>query len=442
MNGGTAKFIVEPGNALNGTVTVPGDKSISHRSLMLGAVAEGQTHVKGFLPGEDCLATLAAMRAMGVSVERISETEVIINGVGMRGLKAPADVIDLGNSGTAMRLMMGLMAGQAFDVEMTGDSSLRSRPMERVAKPLREMGAAVTTTDGKPPVNVEGGAQLCGMEYAMPMASAQVKSAVLLAGLYAEGETAVIEPAVTRDHTERMLQGFGVAVKVDGARSSLQGGATLKGMAIDVPADISSATFPLAAGCVSASGAVSVVHAGINPTRTGIIDILRLMGCDLTVSDESEVGGEPVATLTAAASKLKGCDIPPELVPLAIDEFPMVFALAALAEGETRITGAEELRAKESDRISAMVDGLKNLGVQVEEFEDGAVIHGGEVAGGTVDSLGDHRIAMAFAVLASNATGPVEILDVDNVATSFPGFVDCMTSLGLKIRLDNAEKGS
>jgi len=435
MSVSSQKFIVSPGASLTGTVTVAGDKSVSHRAIMFGAIAEGTTRVKGFLPGEDCLATLKAMQSMGVQIDRVAETEVVIHGVGMHGLKAPSGQIDLGNSGTAMRLMMGLLAGQSFDVEMTGDESLRSRPMERVAVPLRQMGAEISTTDGKPPVKLSGEASLKGIEYPTPMASAQVKSAVLLAGLYAEGSTTVVEPAVTRDHTERMLQAFGVNVEVNGLVSTVNGGVTLTAVDVDVPADISSATFPLGAGCVSTGGPVTVSDVGINPSRTGILDILRLMGVNIGQSAERQVGGEPVATLTIADAQLKGIKIPAELVPLAIDEFPMVFALAAVAEGETIITGAEELRAKESDRISAMVNGLQALGVEVEEFSDGARIVGGEVSGGTVDSLGDHRIAMAFAVLASRAQGPVEILNTANVATSFPGFVECMRSLGLTIEV-------
>jgi len=430
---GSKSFVINPGADLAGTVAVPGDKSISHRSLMLGAIANGRTRVSGFLPGEDCLATLAAMRAMGVSVERVSETEVIIDGVGLHGLKQPDGVIDLGNSGTAMRLMMGLLAGQGFQVTLTGDESLSVRPMERVAKPLRQMSAGIDTTEGKPPVVINAVETLSGIHYEMPMASAQVKSAVLLAGLYADGETSVREPAVTRDHTERMLQGFGVPVEVNGPVASLRGGCELQGMDVQVPADISSATFPLGAGCISRGKGVTVTHVGVNPTRTGILDILKLLGASIEQSEAASVGGEPVATLTAAGSSLKGCEIPPYLVPLAIDEFPMVFALAALAEGETLITGAEELRAKESDRISAMVSGLQTLGVSIEELPDGAKITGGPVQGGVVDSLGDHRIAMAFAVLASHAANPVTILNVDNVATSFPGFVECMQSIGLDI---------
>ncbi len=427
------KFIVSPGNKLAGEVSVAGDKSISHRAIMFGAIAEGVTRVKGFLPGEDCLATLQAMQQMGVTIERPAKTEVVIHGVGMRGLSAPDGAVDLGNSGTAMRLMMGLLAAQNFPVEMTGDESLSARPMERVAKPLREMGVVIETTEGKPPVKLLGSDGLKGFEYVSPVASAQVKSAILLAGLYASGETSVLEPAITRDHTERMLAAFGVDVAVDGLRATVKGGAVLKAADVDVPADISSATFPLAAGCLSATGPVVIPQVGINPSRTGVLEIFDLMGADIRLSDEKYVGGEPVATLTVNPAKLKGLAIPPRLVPLAIDEFPMVFALAAVAEGETLITGAEELRAKESDRIAAMVNGLQALGVTVEEYPDGAKITGGRVAGGVVDSLGDHRIAMAFAVLASVADGPVEILNTANVATSFPGFIDCMQTLGLSI---------
>jgi len=441
MSSSSQRFVVTPGNSLAGKVRVAGDKSISHRAILFGAIAEGTTRVSGFLPGEDCLATLQAMQAMGVKIERPAETEVVIHGVGMWGLQAPQGSLDLGNSGTAMRLMMGLLAGQRFPATMTGDESLSVRPMERVAKPLRSMGANITTTDGTPPVMLAGNAQLHGIDFVSPVASAQVKSAVLLAGLYAEGTTSVLEPAITRDHTERMLAAFGVSVNVAGLRSEVAGGSVLLAADVAVPADISSATFPLAAGCLSATGPVTVRDVGVNPSRTGILDILRLMGADISLSDERHVGGEPVATLTVHPAKLKGVKIPPGLVPLAIDEFPMVFALAALAEGETVISGAEELRTKESDRISAMVNGLRNLGIEVEEFADGARIVGGTVTGGCVDSLGDHRIAMAFAVLAATAESSVEILNTANVVTSFPGFIACMTALGLNISAQSVAGG-
>ncbi|MDG2155744.1 MAG: 3-phosphoshikimate 1-carboxyvinyltransferase [Gammaproteobacteria bacterium] len=435
MSQNAQAFVVSPGNSLSGEVTVAGDKSISHRAIMFGAIALGVTRVRGFLPGEDCLATLSAMQSMGVRIERPADTEVVIHGVGMHGLQAPASAIDLGNSGTAMRLMMGLLAPQSFPVELVGDASLCSRPMERVAKPLRSMGASIETTGGKPPLRLAGKAGLTGIEYVSPIASAQVKSAILLAGLYAEGETAVVEPAITRDHTERMLAAFGVNIDVSGLRSAVQGGAELRAVDVDVPADISSATFPLAAACISATGPVVIHDVGINPSRTGILDILSLMGADIRLSGHRQIGGEPVARLTVVPAALKGVEIPRHLVPLAIDEFPVVFALAAVAQGSTVISGAEELRAKESDRIAAMVNGLRELGVAVEEFPDGARITGGAVQAGVVDSLGDHRIAMAFAVLAAVAEGPVKILNTANVATSFPGFIACMNSLGLCIEV-------
>ncbi|MDG1462745.1 MAG: bifunctional prephenate dehydrogenase/3-phosphoshikimate 1-carboxyvinyltransferase, partial [Gammaproteobacteria bacterium] len=317
MSISSQKFIVAPGNNLAGEVSVAGDKSISHRAIMFGAIAEGVTHVKGFLPGEDCLATLKAMQQMGVTIDRPAETEVVIHGVGMHGLCAPTAAIDLGNSGTAMRLMMGLLAAQSFPVEMIGDESLSARPMERVAKPLREMGATIETTDGKPPVKLLGRDTLSGFEYLSPVASAQVKSAVLLAGLYASGETAVLEPAITRDHTERMLAAFGIDVAVDGLRTTVKGGGVLKATDIDVPADISSATFPLAAGCLSTSGPVVIPQVGINPSRTGVLKIFQLMGADIRLSDQQQVGGEPTATLTVNPAVLKGLVIPSELVPLA-----------------------------------------------------------------------------------------------------------------------------
>jgi prephenate dehydrogenase/3-phosphoshikimate 1-carboxyvinyltransferase len=331
-----------------------------------------------------------------------------------------------------LRLLAGVLAGQDFDSELTGDESLRKRPMERIAKPLRRMGVDITTDEGKPPVSIRGGTPK-PIIYNSPVASAQVKSAVLLAGLYAEGITRVQEPAVTRDHTERMLQAFGVDVRSGELAAELHGPAKLTGCEINVPGDLSSAAFALAAGCVSLSGSITVEHVGINPTRTGILDILKLMGADLALENPAMEGAEPVAMITVKPSELRGVDIPPELVPLAIDELPLVFALAACAEGVTTITGAKELRHKESDRISRMVENLRAVGVEVEEFPDGARITGGEVHGGTVDSAGDHRIAMAFCVLAMCASSPIKILDTANVATSFPDFVPLMQSVGMQV---------
>jgi 3-phosphoshikimate 1-carboxyvinyltransferase len=424
-------IVASPGRELQGQIRVPGDKSISHRALMLGAIAEGQTRISGFLAGEDCLATLAALRALGVDIDDSNTAEIIVNGVGLHGLKASADALYMGNSGTGMRLMAGLLAGQDFASDITGDESLSKRPMERIARPLREMGAVITTHDGCPPMHISGGA-LQPLAYISPVASAQVKSAILLAGLYAAGTTSVTEPGITRDHTERMLQTFGVSVRSENLRATLTGPAELKACNVAVPGDLSSAAFALVAGCLSSDG-VSIEGVGINPTRTGVIDILRLMGAKIELSDQAMMGAEPTATLTAKASMLRGAVIPPELVPLAIDELPLVFALAACAEGTTVITGAEELRHKESDRIAVMATGLRQLGVDVEETPDGAVISGGSVRGGTIDSHGDHRIAMAFCVLAMCAEGPVNILDTANVATSFPDFVPLMQSIGMGV---------
>ncbi|HEX9802867.1 MAG TPA: 3-phosphoshikimate 1-carboxyvinyltransferase [Gammaproteobacteria bacterium] len=427
-------FTVQPGGSLNGALRVPGDKSISHRSIMLGSLAEGVTEVSGFLEGEDSLATLQAFRDMGVRIEGPDQGRVTIHGVGLHGLKAPAGPLDLGNSGTSMRLLAGLMAGQAFDVEMRGDASLSKRPMKRVTAPLSEMGAKVETAEGgTPPLQVRGGQRLHGIDYQMPVASAQVKSCLLLAGLYADSPTCVTEPAPTRDHTERMLMGFGYPVKVEGATACVEPGGRLRATTIDVPADISSATFFMVGAAIAEGSDVTLEHVGINPTRIGVINILRLMGADLTVTNEREVGGEPVADIRVRASRLHGIRIPEEQVPLAIDEFPALFIAAACAEGETVLTGAEELRVKESDRIQVMADGLVALGVDARATPDGIVIQGGPIGSGSVESHGDHRIAMSFAMAALRASGPVTIRDCANVNTSFPGFVDLAAGAGLNI---------
>jgi 3-phosphoshikimate 1-carboxyvinyltransferase len=333
-----------------------------------------------------------------------------------------------------MRLLSGLMSGQCFDVEMVGDASLSTRPMKRVTVPLAQMGAKVATTEaGTPPLRVKGAATLHGFHYQMPVASAQVKSCILLAGLYADSPTCVTEPAPTRDHTERMLQGFGYPVKVNGATACVEPGGKLTATNIDVPADISSATFFMVGAAISEGSDITLQHVGINPTRIGVINILRLMGADLTVLNEREVGGEPVADIRVRSSKLKGIRIPEEQVPLAIDEFPALFVAAACAEGETVLTGAEELRVKESDRIQVMADGLVILGVDARATPDGIVIQGGGIGSGEVDSHGDHRIAMSFAMAALRASGAITINDCANVNTSFPDFVALATAAGLNI---------
>lgn len=427
-------YLLAPGGVLQGRARVPGDKSVSHRAVMLGSIAEGVTQVKGFLEAEDALATLSAFRQMGVAVEGPAAGELTIYGAGMYGLKAPSEPLYLGNSGTSMRLLCGLLCGQAFDSVLTGDASLSRRPMRRVTEPLRQMGANIETTpQGTAPIRIFGGRQLTGIHYQMPVASAQVKSALLLAGLYAEGETCVIEPAPTRDHTERMLAGFGYAVRREGDRICLQGGGKLVGCNLDVPADISSAAFFLVGASIAEGSEVLLEHVGVNPTRTGVIEILRRMGAKIEVLNLRQVGGEPVADLKVGYAPLRGIQIPEELVPLAIDEFPALFIAAACAEGETVLTGAGELRVKESDRIQVMAEGLKALGIDARPTPDGMVVRGGQIGSGRVNSHGDHRIAMAFAIAALRAQGPIEIEDCANVSTSFPNFVDLSRRLGLQV---------
>jgi 3-phosphoshikimate 1-carboxyvinyltransferase len=431
----TIDYIVQPGGKLTGRIRVPGDKSISHRSVMLGSLATGTTRVTGLLEGEDVLSTLGAFRAMGVLAEGPDNGKLVIHGVSLHGLKAPKQALDMGNSGTAMRLMAGILAGQAFDSELVGDASLSKRPMQRVSDPLGAMGAMIATAAvGRPPLRIAGGRKLHGIDYQMPVASAQVKSCLLLAGLYAEGETSVTEPAPTRDHTERMLRGFDYAVKTQSARVSVQGGGRLKACDIDVPADISSATFFLIGASISPGSDLVLEHVGINPTRIGVINILRLMGANLELLNPREAGGEPVADIRVRAANLRGIRIPEDQVPLAIDEFPALFIAAACAHGETVLTGAHELRVKESDRIAVMAQGLKHLGIAARETPDGIVIQGGRLQGGEIDSHGDHRIAMSFAVAALAASGSITVRDCKNVDTSFPGFVELAARAGLAIR--------
>lgn len=432
------KFTVQGGltkTGLKGTIRVPGDKSISHRSIMFGSLAEGTSHISGFLEGEDSLNTLRAFQAMGVKIEGPNDGKVTIEGVGMSGLKKPEHALDVGNSGTSMRLLAGLLAGQKFDVELTGDASLSKRPMKRVTDPLSEMGAKVDAAEGgKPPLKIKGSQTLNGFHYQMPMASAQVKSCCLLAGMYAQGKTCVTEPAVTRDHTERMLQAFGCDVEINDSTACIEGPAKLIAADIDVPSDISSAAFFMVGASIADDSDIVLEHVGINPTRTGVINILKLMGADITTSNQQEVGGEPVADIRVKSAKLKGIHIPESLVPLAIDEFPVLFIAAACAEGQTIVTGARELRVKESDRIQVMADGMIELGVNVKTTDDGMIVEGGEIGSGTVHSHDDHRIAMAFAMAGLCANGDIHIEDCDNVNTSFPGFAELAASCGLSIK--------
>jgi 3-phosphoshikimate 1-carboxyvinyltransferase len=438
------KYTVTPSARLAGTLTVPGDKSISHRALMLGSIADGPTTIEGFLDSEDCLATMRAMQALGVRIERPADRTVHVHGVGLHGLRAASAPLDMGNSGTAMRLMTGLLAGQAFDTVLVGDASLMRRPMERAAVPLRAMGAAIDTESGRPPVRIHGGRRLAGFEYALPVASAQVKSAVLLAGLYADGATTVVEPAVTRDHTERMLIGFGADVEADRGTIRLQPPGSLAGTSLTVPGDFSSAAFFVVAATLGAESQVTIRNVGINPTRTGLLDMLGLMGARIRVVNHRNAGAEPVADLVVSPAELRGIEVPPALVPLAIDEFPAFFVAAACADGETLVSGAEELRVKESDRIAAMAAGLAVLGVETEVRPDGLRLRGigagARLGGGRIDSCGDHRIAMAFAMASVRARAQIEIDDVANVATSFPGFVATAQAVGIGVTEGQEER--
>lgn len=431
------EFRVDSGQAISGRCRVPGDKSISHRAVMLAALADGESRFEGFLAGADTLATAAAFRAMGVVIDGPHEGVLTVRGVGLGGLQAPAGPLDMGNAGTGMRLLAGLMAGQPFGVTLVGDASLSRRPMRRVLVPLRQMGADITAAEGDtPPLTLRPAADLHGIDYALPMASAQVKSCLLLAGLYADGRTCVTEPAPTRDHTERMLAAFGRPVQRDGARVCIEGGREpLRAVRFAIPGDISSAAFPLVAALIAAQGEVLIENVGVNPTRTGILDILRAMGADIALENPREAGAEPVADIRARSSALRGIHVPEHLVPLAIDEFPAIAVAAACARGETLITGAEELRVKESDRIAAIANGLAALGIAVQALPDGLRITGGDMRGGVVDSHGDHRIAMAFSLAGLRAAGPVRIRDCINVGTSFPGYVELMRGLGLPIEV-------
>lgn len=437
MSARTTGYVVEPGGRVAGEIEVPGDKSISHRAAMLGAIAVGVTEIDGFLEGEDCLATLAALAALGVRIERPGPGEVRIHGAGMEGLRAATAALDLGNSGTSMRLLAGLLCGQQFDSILRGDVSLMRRPMERIATPLNRMGADVRTSDGRPPLAIVGGRSLRGCEHRLELPSAQVKSAVLLAGLQAEGRTTVHEPGPSRDHTENMLQAFGVAIARDGSTVSLDGPAALAATRVEIPGDFSSAAFFIVAGLIAGRAPLLIRGVGINPTRAALLDILRMMGGDIRLHRVIVQGGEQVADIEVRPGALRGITVPPALVPICMDELPCLFAAAAVADGDTVVTGAGELRVKESDRLAAMSTGLSALGVAVETLADGLRVRGGTVAGGTVDSRGDHRVAMSFAVLAARAQSPIRIRDVQNVATSFPGFAKLARDAGLQL----AEEG-
>lgn len=427
-------WISEPAHPLRGDVRVPGDKSVSHRAIMFASLADGESRITGFLEGEDTRATARAFAQMGVRIETPNASERIVYGVGINGLKPPAAAIDCGNAGTGMRLLTGLLAGQGFDTTLVGDESLSKRPMRRVIEPLAKMGANIQSQPGGlPPLRISRKSTLRGIDYTLPVASAQVKSALLLAGLYAQGETQVTEPHPTRDYTERMLRAFGYPIEFSAGHARLTGGHRLGATDMVVPADFSSAAFFLVAASITPGSELSMRDVGMNPRRTGLLQALRLMGADIRETNARELGGEPVADLVVRHAPLHGIEVPIALVPDMIDEFPSLFVAAAAATGTTRVTGAAELRVKESDRIAVMAMGLRALGIAIEETADGAIIHGGALRGGEADSTGDHRCAMSFCIAGLVANAPVRVLDCANVATSFPDFVEMANGCGFAL---------
>lgn len=429
-----ADWLASQGGPVRGSLRVPGDKSVSHRAVMLGALADGITEIDGFLEGEDTRATARIFGQMGVRIDSDGSGRRVVHGAGLDGLHAPGAALDCGNSGTGMRLLAGVLAGQAFDTELVGDASLSKRPMRRITDPLAAMDAVIDTGPaGVPPLRIRGGRTLHGIEYALPVASAQVKSAVLLAGLYARGDTVVREPHPTRDYTERMLAAFGWPIEFAPGYARLSGGHRLRAARVEVPADFSSAAFFLVAAAIVPGSELRLEAVGMNPRRTGLLTAMRLMGADIVEERLRQSGGEPVADLVVRHTPLRGIEVPAELVPDMIDEFPVLFIAAACASGTTVVRGAAELRVKESDRIATMADGLRSLGIHVEETPDGARIEGGRLSGGVVESHGDHRIAMSFAVAAQRASGEVRVGDVANVDTSFPGFLDLAADAGLQV---------
>lgn len=421
---------IQPIKKIKGTIKVPGDKSISHRAIILGAIAEGETKIKGFLRGEDCLNTIKIFKQMGVSIEENSQGEVLIRGRGLDGLTKPSSTLEAGNSGTTMRLVSGILAGQNFTSTITGDQSLSSRPMKRIIEPLKQMGAKIEAReDNFAPLIITGG-KLKGINYVSQIASAQVKSCLLLAGLYAQGETSVSEPVKSRDHTERMLKYFGLEVRDKGLTVSLSGPARLSGQLVGVPGDISSAAFFIIAAILVNGSEIKIRDIGLNPTRSGIIKVLKQMGTEIIIAKERTDGNEPVGELIIKSSRLKGVKITRELIPFLIDEIPILTVAATQAEGITEISGAKELRVKESDRIKTISSQLNLMGARIEEKEDGMIIHGPtKLKGSRVNTFGDHRMAMSLAIAGLIADGKTTILDTECINTSFPGFMELLKKI-------------
>ena len=433
------ELVVLPGGKISGRIRVPGDKSMSHRAVMFASLADGRSEVVDCLLGEDVRCTMMAFSEMGAAIEENASGTLTIDGVGVDGLQIPGQALDMGNSGTSMRLMCGILAGAGIPAELIGDASLSKRPMGRVIDPLSLMGAKIASQEGRPPLKLQSGGKLQAIDYVMPVASAQVKSALLLAGLFVEGRTSVSEPAITRDHTERMLGAFGVTVNIDGPTRSIVGGQRLHGARIEVPADISSAAFFIVGAALTPGAELLIENVGVNPTRTGIIEILKMMGADIELIAKPAVGDEPIADIRVRGGELTGIDVPEHLVPLAIDEFPVLFVAAAAAQGRTKISGAAELRVKESDRIAVMADGLQALGVDATATPDGMLITGQPQFGGAkIDSRGDHRIAMAFAIAGIRTTKPLHLTGCGAIATSFPNFASLALECGLQLEAQGA----
>ena len=430
---GNTNFRIEPSNSIIGKVNIPGDKSISHRAIILAAIADGESRIKNFLQGEDTLATIRVFQKMGVNIKNDGDI-IIVKGVGLHGLRAENPTLDFGNSGTSVRLLSGLLSAQNFSSQLIGDESLMKRPMSRIINPLQKMNAKINCTDlGTLPIKIEGGQKIEGIEYELPIFSAQLKSCLLLAGLYAEGTTKIIENTPTRDHTERMLANFSHSVIKKGNQISIKKADRLIGCEIIVPGDFSSAAYFIVAAILTPNSNIILENVGVNPTRNAMIKIMKLMGADVELKNERLESGEPVATIYAKTSKLTGIDIPEELVPVAIDELPIILVAAACAKGKTRLSGAAELRVKESDRIQSMLDGFISLGIKVKALEDGMIIEGGQYNGGVINSNDDHRIAMAFSIAGIIAKAPIIINSCKNVATSFPEFIDTAKHLGMNI---------
>lgn len=428
----STNYALNPGGSLSGSIHIPGDKSISHRAAMLASIAQGRSNIRGFLWSQDCRATVQALQQMGVQFA-IHQDQLQVDGVGLYGLKPPSQPLYLANSGTSMRLLAGMLAGQAFDSMLIGDDSLLARPMGRIVEPLSLMGAKISSTDGKAPLTIKGKQTLAGIHYQLPIASAQVKSAIIFAGMYAQGQTTITEPAITRDHSERMLESFHYPLSKDNNSITITGGSELKSCDIQIPADLSSAAFFIVGAAISPGSDITLSHVGINPTRIGVITILRQMGADIQILNERNVGSEPIADIRVRYSKLHGIEIPQKFISLAIDEWPIILVAAACAEGKMTLRGAEELRYKESDRIAAMAKGFSQLGITATPYPDGIVVIGGQINKGTVESFGDHRIAMSFIIAAMRAQGVVQVNDCGNIDTSFPNFIEIAQKAGLDI---------